>query len=84
MKDFWDVCWDGFKGSGTGAPAADVGGCVVVGFDNNWTYICPSQDPRLSLLCVHDVTMKTSQEKQTQTVQKVASTTGGANMVFDW
>lgn len=35
-----------------------------------------SPDPHPSLLCVHDVIMNLSQEKQTQTVQKVASTTG--------
>lgn len=60
----------------------DVWSCVAI-IGKRWTYIRPTPDPHPSLLCVHDVTMNMSQEKQTQTVQKVASTNDEANMVFD-
>lgn len=60
----------------------DVWLCVAI-IGKQWTCIRLTPDPHPLLLCVHDVTMNMSQEKQTQTVQKVTSTTGEANMVFD-
>lgn len=52
------------------AAAADVGGCEVADIH----YLSCSCPPP-PLLCAQDVIMNLSLEKQTQTVQKVASTT---------
>lgn len=70
LRDLVKDIWDGLKGSGKGCVV------VVVIIGNHWTYIRLTPDP-------HVYMTNTSQEKQTQTVQSVASTTGEANMVFD-